>query len=107
MNNIQILATERYKLINNLSPPIMNRVFKLNSDSRYNLRQISQFSRSLVKSVYHGTESIFYLGPKNRVYYLMTIKPYKIWILLKLKLKNGSQKIVHVGYVKFTLIGFL
>ena len=26
--------------------------------------QNSQFSRSLVKSVYHGTESISYLGPK-------------------------------------------
>ena len=64
MRNIQILATEMYKLINNLSPPIMNRVFKLNSDSRYNLRQISQFSRPLVKSVYHGTESISYLGSK-------------------------------------------
>ena len=32
----------------------------------------------------------------------MTIKPYKIWTLLKLK--NGNQKIVRVGYVKFTLI---
>ena len=64
MRNTQILATEMYKLINNLSPPIMNRVFKLNSDSRYNLRQISQFSRSLVRLVYHGTESISYLGPK-------------------------------------------
>ena len=64
IRNIQIPATEMYKLINNLSPPIMNRVFKLNSDSRYNLRQISQFSRSLVRSVYHGTESISYLGPK-------------------------------------------
>ena len=42
----------------------MNRVFKLNSDSRYNLRQILQLSRFLVKSVYHGTESISYLGPK-------------------------------------------
>ena len=64
MRNIQILATEMYKRVNNLSPPIMNRVFKLNSDSCYNLRQILQFSRSLVKSVYHGTESISYLGPK-------------------------------------------
>ena len=40
MRNIQILATEMYKLINNLSPIIMNRVFKLNSGSRYNLRQM-------------------------------------------------------------------
>ena len=38
MRNIQILATEMYKLINNLSPPAMNMIFKKNSDSRYNLR---------------------------------------------------------------------
>ena len=42
----------------------MNRVFKRNSDGLYNLRQILQFSRFLVKSVYHGTENISYLGPK-------------------------------------------
>ena len=42
----------------------MNRVFKLNSDSRYNMRQIWQFSRSLVKSVYHRTEGISYLRPE-------------------------------------------
>ena len=35
-----------------------------NSNSRYNLRKFSQFSRFLVKPVYHGTESISYLGPK-------------------------------------------
>ena len=34
----------------------------------------------------------------------MTIKPYTIWIFLKLKLKNGNQKIARVGYVKLTLI---
>ena len=38
MRNIQILATEMYRLINNLSPAIINRVFKLNSDSRYKSR---------------------------------------------------------------------
>ena len=32
MRNIQILATEMYQLINKLSSPIMNRVFKLNSN---------------------------------------------------------------------------
>ena len=52
-----------YKLVNNLSPPIMNRVFKLNSDNCYNLRQILQFSRSLVKLLYHRTETVSYLGP--------------------------------------------
>ena len=42
----------------------MHRVFKMNSDSHYNLRQISQFSRSLLRSVHHEMESFSYLGPK-------------------------------------------
>ena len=42
----------------------MNRVLKLNSESHYNLTQISQFSSSLVRSVYYGKESISYLGRK-------------------------------------------
>ena len=63
MTNIQILATEMYNLISNLSPPIMNRVFKVNSNTRYNLEQILQFSTSVGGSVYHGTESISYLDP--------------------------------------------
>ena len=100
LRNIQILANEMYKLINNLSPPT---VFKLKSDSCYNMRQTSQFSRSLVKSVYN-MEYILTLAQKYGIYYLMNIKPYKIWILLKLKLNNGNQKIVCIGYVKFTLI---
>ena len=53
-----------YKLINDIPPPNMYRVLKLNSVSRYNWRKILQFSRSLVKSVYPRTESISYLGPK-------------------------------------------
>ena len=30
----------------------------------YNLRQVSEFSRPIVKSVYPGIENISYLGPK-------------------------------------------
>ena len=29
----------------------------------------------------------------------MTKKLYKIWVFLKLKLKNGNEKNVRVGYV--------
>ena len=36
--------------------------------SHYNLRQISQFSRSLIRSVCHGTDNISYFGPKNMGY---------------------------------------
>ena len=65
MRNIQILATEMYKLINNLSPPTMNRVFKLNGDSRYNLRQISQFSGKIDIS---RDREYFLQWPKNMEY---------------------------------------
>ena len=34
------------------------------SDSRYNLRQISEYSRPLVKSLYHESESVSFLRPK-------------------------------------------
>jgi len=64
IKNIQILATEMFKMSKGLSPPIMENVFTLREENHYNLRQNSQFSRPFVRSVFHGTESISYLGPK-------------------------------------------
>ena len=55
---------QTYKLISKLSPPVINSILKLNSDSRCNLRQISQFFISFVRSVYHGAGSIPYLSLK-------------------------------------------
>ena len=75
IRNIQRLAIERFRFYNGLSPPLMNNIFKLKTENSYNLRQVSEFSRPMVKSVYHGTESISYLGPK-------------IWDILLEKLKN-------------------
>ena len=42
----------------------MNDTFKQNDNSRYNVRQISEFSRPLAKSVYHGSKSVSFLGSK-------------------------------------------
>ena len=53
----------------------MNKIFKLRAENSCNLRHVSEFSRPMVKSLYHGTESIAYLGPK-------------IWNMLSEKLKN-------------------
>ena len=75
IRNIQRLATEMFKFYNGLSPPLMNSIFKLKAENSYNVRQVSEFSRPMVKSVYHGIESISYLGPK-------------IWDILPEKLKN-------------------
>ena len=64
MRTIQSLAIEMFRVSRNISPPIMNDAFKQKDNSRYNLRQISEFSRPLVKSVYHGSESVSLLGLK-------------------------------------------
>ena len=48
-----VLAIEMFRDSGNLSPSIMNDIFMRKDNSRYNLTQISKFSRPLVKSVYH------------------------------------------------------
>ena len=53
-----------FKSYKGLPPPIMDNVFKLRTENLYSLRQVSQFFRPIVKTVFHGTESLSYLGPK-------------------------------------------
>ena len=65
IRDIQRLGIELFKFYNGLSPPLMNSIFKLKVGNPYNLRQVSEFTRPMVKSMYHGTESISYLGPKT------------------------------------------
>ena len=62
--NIKILATEMFKVSKNLAPPQMHEVFKLKDQPHYNVRYNSLFFRSLVKSVYKGTESLLFLRTK-------------------------------------------
>ena len=66
--NIQRLAIEMFMFYNGLSPPLMSNMLKLKVENSYNLRQVSEFSRPMVKSVCHGTESIFILRTKNMGY---------------------------------------
>ena len=64
--NIQCLVTEMYKVSNRLSPPVVSNFFTQKNFHPYNLRLNSQFSRTLVRSVFQETESISYLGPVIR-----------------------------------------
>ena len=47
-----------------MPPVIMNEIFPLREESHYNLRYASNFDISPIHSVYPGTESASYLGPK-------------------------------------------
>ena len=64
INKIQSLAIEMFCDSKNLSPPIMNNIFTQKDNGRDKLREISKFSRPLVKSVYCGSESVSFLGTK-------------------------------------------
>ena len=63
--NIQALATEMFKVKSNIPPEIMKEVFAPKM-SPYDLRNNNSFKRRIVNSVWHGTESVSYLGPKIR-----------------------------------------
>ena len=61
--NIQILATEMYKVSKGMSPPQIAELFSQRDEHPYNLRHNAEFLQPLVNSVPCGTESISYLGP--------------------------------------------
>ena len=62
--NLQILAMEMYKINNDLSPLIVTELFEQRNEQHYDLRKYSQFTIPPLRTVYHGSESISFLGPK-------------------------------------------
>ena len=70
-----------------MSPPIFSKLFCWR-DICYNLRSNSNFVVPNVKSVFHGSESISYLGPK-----IWDIVPLEVKELTSLNaFKNGIKK---------------
>ena len=61
--NLQVLATEMFKIYKEISPDLLSDVFVRNKQM-YELRNNSCFKSRKVKSVFHGTESLSFLGPK-------------------------------------------
>ena len=74
--NLQILPTGVFKVHRNISPLIFGEIFH-QLDINYNLRINSDFAISNVRSVFHGSKSVSYLGPK-------------IWDIVLLQLKELS-----------------
>ena len=64
--NLKTLATEIYKIKNNLSPQIIQDIFP-QENKIYTLRNKNHLTLSNPKSVSYGIESL-YLGPKNLEY---------------------------------------
>ena len=87
----------------------MHEIFKLKDQSQYNLRYNSLFSRPLVKSVYKGTESLSFLGPKiwdilpDTSKDLPNLNSFKValkkWRLVNCPCRNCKVYIANVGFV--------
>ena len=75
--NLKTLATEIYKIKNNLSPQIIQDIFP-QEKKIYTLRNKNHLTLSNLKSVSYGIESLRYLGPK-------------IWNMLPDKLKQAAS----------------
>ena len=62
--NLQILATEIFKVKNSLAPEIMTEVFEI-KEPHYNLRsEASHFKKENIKTTHHGIQPARHLGPK-------------------------------------------
>ena len=75
--NIQSLAIEMFQIKHGHSPEIVSDIFT-QTTQHYNFRQNRDFRIRSVKSVYHGSESISYLGPK-------------IWEIVPAKIKETNS----------------
>lgn len=75
--NLQLLATEMYKIHKNISPDFICEIFP-KSNIAYNLRNNSDFVIPVVNTVFWGSETLRSLGPK-------------IWNLLPLDIKESSS----------------
>ena len=63
IRNLQVFATENFKAKNNLSPPIVQNIFRT-TDPTYSLRRDSIFESRRIQTQRYAIESLKYLGPK-------------------------------------------
>ena len=59
-----MLATEMFKVKNEISPWIICDIFIQRINNHYNPRHINHFETPFVRTIYNGTNSVSYLGPK-------------------------------------------
>ena len=85
--NLQVLATEMFKIHRGLSPEILRETF-VSKTSSYNLRRNAAFEKRKVHSVYHGTESLSFLGPKIWDLVPVELKQSETLYSFKLKIKD-------------------
>ena len=84
--NLQKLATEMYKVKNNLAPKPMQEIFKEHVNT-HDLRNNRCWEIMKVRTVHYGTETVRYRGPKTWEILPNSIKESKTLMEFKTKIK--------------------
>ena len=84
--NLQVLAAELYKVHHGLAPELMNDIFK-KGNVTHNFRKSSTSETRNIKSVYYGSETISFIGPK-------------IWELLPSSIKDSENLNIFKSNIK-------
>ena len=84
--NLRVLATELYEVHHGLAPELMNNIFK-KRDVTYYFRNNSTFETRSITSVFYGSETISFLGPK-------------IWELLPSNIKDSENLNIFKSNIK-------
>ena len=63
IRNLQVLETEIFKARNNVSPPIVQNIFRT-TEPTYSLRRDTIFERRRIQTQRYGIEYLTYQGPK-------------------------------------------
>ena len=85
--NLQRLATEMFKIKNNLSPIPVREIFNAN-ECQYDLRNKRHWETTNTRTVLYGTETIRYRGPKTWDILPQIIKDSKTINEFKAKIKT-------------------
>ena len=107
--NLQALAIEVYKALNNLSSPLMSDLIKL-KETTYNLRNASVLVSTNKKTTNYGINSISYLAPniwdqipeeiKNSKSLNIFKQKIKIWLPLKCPCILCKVYVPNLGYIQ-------
>ena len=109
--NLQMLAIEMFKVYRSRSSPIFSDLFR-QRDICYDLRSKSNFAVPNIKSVFHGSESISYLGPKIWDIVSLELKELTSLNAFKKRIKNWQPKkcpcrlckqyVLNLGFISLT-----
>ena len=89
-----------FKVKNEMSPEIICDIFTQRINNHYNLRHINHFETPFVRTVYNGTESVSYLGPKIWEIVPEEYKALNSLNSFKESIKNWVPLIVPADFVK-------